>query len=526
MITPEWLDMMLNMLRVHKELQESILRDMVRRIMKTDFTVTDTAAWQAEKLQQSGMLYDDIITEVSIRTKRTAAEVRKAFQAAETEVFNYDNEALESAGIDPKAFRNISPAMKDILFAAGLKTYTAAKNITKTTAVTTQTAFINACDVAHMQIASGAFSYNEAIRQAVKNAAVQGFTVRYPTGKTTSLDAAVRRAVLTGVNQTCGKLQEMRADEYEVDLMETTAHFGARPTHAEWQGQVVSRSGRSGYLSLDDIGYGAVDGFMGANCRHNWHMYFEGYSHRAYTPEQLESLKNETVTYEDREMPVWQARERQRAMERSVRRYKQELVAYDEAAKNTTEPEERIPWQAEFNDTVIKLKHKEAEIKDFCEQTGLQRETIREQVFAAATENGIKGFGKSVSGKAVQANKALDFIKNDAIIKAKSGLPKVIKVDDEKLYGTSNVDFPNIQSIVPKATVLKNVHVIAGYGTSVPLRDLKRLYYTYPSVGSVQRWQKKVGVVFGENFSYEIHWYSNGKFVSEKDIKTVRVKKK
>ncbi len=403
MITPEWLDMRLNMLSVHKELQESILRDMVRRILKTNFTVTDTAAWQAEKLQQSGMLYDNIITEVSIRTDRTAAEVRAAFKAAETEVFNYDNEALESAGIDPRAFRNISPMMKSILFSAGLKTYTAAKNITKTTAVTTQTAFVNACDVAHMQIASGAFSYNEAIRQAVKSAAVQGFKVRYPTGRASSLDAAVRRAVLTGVNQTCGKLQELRADEYEVDLMETTAHFGARPTHAEWQGQVVSRSGRSGYLSLDDIGYGAVDGFMGANCRHNWHMYFEGYSRRAYTPEQLENLKNETVTYEGEEMPVWQARERQRAMERSVRRYKQELVAYDEAAKNTIEPEERIPWQAEFNDAAAKLKRKEAEIKDFCEQTGLQRETSREQVFATATENGIKGFGKSVSGKAVQA---------------------------------------------------------------------------------------------------------------------------
>lgn len=437
MITPEWLDMRLNMLSVHKELQESILRDMVRRIMKTDFTVTDTAAWQAEKLQQSGMLYDDIITEVSIRTKRTAAEVRKAFQAAETEVFNYDNEALESAGIDPKAFRNISPMMKDILFSAGVKTYTAAKNITKTTAVTTQSAFINACDVAHMQIASGAFSYNEAIRQAVKSAAVHGFVVRYPTGKTTSLDAAVRRAVLTGVNQTCGKLQELRADEYEVDLMETTAHFGARPTHAEWQGQVVSRSGRSGYLSLDDIGYGAVDGFMGANCRHNWHMYFEGYSHRAYTPEQLESLKNETVTYEDKEMPVWQARERQRAMERSVRRYKQELVAYDEAAKNTAEPEERIPWQAEFNDAAVKLKRKEAEIKDFCEQTGLQRETSREQVFATATENGIKGFGKSVSGKAVHSNKAelTRRLENDIIKEIKAcNIRGTVKL------GTDNLD--------------------------------------------------------------------------------------
>ena len=84
-------------------------------------------------------------------------------------------------------------------------------------------------------------------------------------------------------------------------------------------------------------------------------------------------------------------------------------MAYDEAAKNTTEPEERSQWQAAFNSTAVKLKAKEAEIKEFCEQTGLQRETSREQVFATATENGIKGFGKSVSAKAVQgAKKELD----------------------------------------------------------------------------------------------------------------------
>ena len=88
--------------------------------------------------------------------------------------------------------------------------------------------------------------------------------------------------IITGVNQTCGKLQELRADEVGWDLMELTAHSGARPSHMSWQGKIVSRSGKKGYLSLDDIGYGTATGFKGVNCRHDWYPYYKG-STRTYT---------------------------------------------------------------------------------------------------------------------------------------------------------------------------------------------------------------------------------------------------
>ena len=39
------------------------------------------------------------------------------------------------------------------------------------------------------------------------------------------------------------KTREVLADELEVDLVEVTAHGGARPSHAKWQGQVFSRNG-------------------------------------------------------------------------------------------------------------------------------------------------------------------------------------------------------------------------------------------------------------------------------------------
>ena len=304
MITPQWLTDELGYLVTHKQLQESILRSIVRRLQKTNFIMTDTAAWQAEKLQQAGMLYDDILKEVAKHTKKSDEEIRKIFADAKVEVFNYDDETLKKAGYIPKEFKNLSPAMVKTLNAAFRKTVKDVRNLTRTTAVTSQRCFISACDLAHMQIVSGAFTYQEAIKNAIRAAAKEGTKIVYPSGKTASLDAAVRRAALTGVNQTTGKLMEMRADDMDIDIMEISAHFGARPSHAEWQGQLVSRSGKKGYLTLDDIGYGRVDGFMGANCRHNWFIFFEGISKRNYTKEELNKLKNETVTYNGEEMPV------------------------------------------------------------------------------------------------------------------------------------------------------------------------------------------------------------------------------
>ena len=72
--------------------------------------------------------------------------------------------------------------------------------------------------------------------------------------------------VRTILNQMTGEISLANAKDMEQDLMEISAHAGARPSHAEWQGQIVSLSDdNTKYLSLDDKGYGDVTGFLGAN---------------------------------------------------------------------------------------------------------------------------------------------------------------------------------------------------------------------------------------------------------------------
>lgn len=410
MITPEYLSYTLDTLTVQKQLETSIIQDIARRIVKSG-VVTETADYQAERAQAAGILYGDLVREVSKAADMTESEIAYAFEDAASEVFNYPEPTLKSNGINPAEFKRMSPAMQKLWDAALSKTTTEAVNLTKTTAAVSQSLFIQACDLAHMQVAGGAFDYKTAIANAVKTAAAQGARVVYPTGHITSLYAAVRRAVLTGVNQTAGRLQEMRAGEYGVDLMEISAHGGARPSHAAWQGRIVSLSGRRGYLTTDDIQYGDVRGFMGANCRHTWYMFFEGDT-PANSEEYLRELRDRSVTYGGKAVPEYEASQIQRGMERNIRKSKNSLAGLDAAANAAEEigdNELAASLKRQFAAESVRLKEKEAKLKDFCAQTGRDADSSRMQAL---------GFDRSVSSKAVWANKKeLENIKNRDIIK-------------------------------------------------------------------------------------------------------------
>ena len=84
------------------------------------------------------------------------------------------------------------------------------------------------------------------MRDAIKELSAAGVgAITYPSGRVDTLETAVRRAIVTGVNKTAGEVQWQLADEMGCDLVQVTAHGGARPEHAAWQGGIYSRSGKS-----------------------------------------------------------------------------------------------------------------------------------------------------------------------------------------------------------------------------------------------------------------------------------------
>lgn len=235
-------------------------------------------------------------------------------------------------------------------------------------------------------------------RRAVKALAKQGVgAIRYPSGKIDTLEVAVRRAVVTGVNQTTLKMQWQLAGEMSCDLVEVTAHAGARPAHAAWQGGIYSRSGQSAKYPdfVFSTGYGSGAGLGGWNCRHSFFPYFEG-SPRAYSPEMLEEYARKTRKYNGKALTEYEATQQQRHIERQIRRWKREHAAMQAAGQDTSEAAAKIrKWQGAQ--------------RDFLRQTGLKRQSDREQ---------IAGWGKkqAAAARAESARKVLTNANGQRII--------------------------------------------------------------------------------------------------------------
>lgn len=388
---------------LYQQLEDDILRSMVRRMLKMGF-VSESTAYQAEILQAAGLLYDDIVQMIADRTDASIQQVKALFEDASVQTVEIDNEVHEASGETPVDIRQ-DAGMKQVLEAGYQKTMKTMRNLVSTTASTTQTAFIHVCDQAYMQVSSGAFSYQEAVRMAVKNLADSGAYITYPTGHRDRIDVAVRRCVLTGVGQTSAEVAKKHAEQSGCHLMELTAHSGARPDHARWQGQLVSLSGDDvgktidglRVFSLRDIAYGDGKGFKGWNCRHNWHPYYVGLSTPNYTKEQIDKLNEKNISYNGEKYTEYEISQMQRAGERNVRALKRRTMAAQEAVENAPDVDTKTVMESEYTAVAAKLKAAEAQLKEFCRQTKRRNDTSRTQVL---------GFGRSEAQRAVQAVKS------------------------------------------------------------------------------------------------------------------------
>lgn len=108
-------------------------------------------------------------------------------------------------------------------------------------------AYQSCLDKAILKIEAGATNYNESIKDAVRELADSGLkTVNYESGHVDSIDVAVRRAVMTGVNALCQRYAEQSMEYLDTNLVEVSAHIGARnidgpngwENHERWQGLV------------------------------------------------------------------------------------------------------------------------------------------------------------------------------------------------------------------------------------------------------------------------------------------------
>lgn len=266
-------------------------------------------------------------------------------------------------------------------------------------------------------------------------------TIDYISGTKTTIDAALRRHIVSQANQARNRLLMQRMDEWEWDLVFVDAHFGARPSHAEWQGKVYSRSGRSTEYPplVESTGYGTVTGLCGANCYHYMTPYVPGYSQ---LPD-MDYSEQERITGMTSD-EYYAATQKQRRYERLIRSQKREISYLQEVRADAVKQR-------------IRLGELQDKLRQFTHDNHLRRDYERERAWAVSKQPRALNTRPILARQSKNASFKGSFEDTKELMKAYSGkdvdVPGIFKERTQVNIDFSQNDFPlNIQKQIAVAS--------------------------------------------------------------------------
>lgn len=379
---------------IASQLHEYIIRQIVDRMMirigrGDDYLLTSSDAWRIQVLQDSGYLLQDITEELAKYTKQQEKEIKAAMEEAGVKALEYDDKTYRAAGLSPMPLTQ-SPALIRLMERNYNATLGEWRNMTRSTAEAAQRLFLNECDLAYSKVMSGAVAYNQAVREAVESIVKSGVYVDYPSGHRDTIETATARAVRTGIAQATGDVSIKRMEEMDWDIILVSAHIGARTgdggqnpgNHLWWQGQFYSRTGRDKRFPnfYERTGYGTGVGLSGYHCRHSFGS-GDGVNNPYADIQTADNVRLEKLE------------QRQRTLERRVRKTKREVMGLQEAVDKCQDEAARFELQQTLDRKSYLLSKQNRAYSEFCKENDLRPLNERLQIARWSREQAAKARG-------------------------------------------------------------------------------------------------------------------------------------
>lgn len=397
------------LIEMYQELEDWILQDIAMRLVESE-SLSGTADRELWKLQQMGLHRQEIVKRISELTGKSRNEVRRLLRESVLTSFSDDKGVLERlADVQPPLQNNMVIAAMN---AEMMKTFGELSNLTNTTIDQSQRDLLNLLNEVDFRVASGLQSYSSAICEVLDRYAENGMRVDYPTGSRRSLEAAVRCCIVTSMNQTAAQVTNKYIVEAGAEYVLVSAHMGARhdkinPTglqsHDWWQGKVYKIRGAdpdtanllesTGYDIDLQTGEGHVVnplGLHGYNCRHShkpWHKSLRN-------PYVDENGNPKIGIHESQEL--YDLQQRQRAMERAIRKTKRQLLMKEQEMKAFPDD---LNLQSDYDKLSSRLRDQNRAYGVFCAENGLQRQYDRVKVAGFKKPQAAKANGRATAYK-------------------------------------------------------------------------------------------------------------------------------
>lgn len=347
----------------YSQVETDIILAFAARARDMDYS----ALWLADKLKAMGILREDLERIIAKSWPGTKRELSSVLKQAGFKSLDEDERIFRraaDAGLLPAAPAIAASVPLKRLLEAGFNRAANKLGIVNATAINTTLA---ALDEAYLQVSMGAFTLDAAVEQAVTKLARDGVTgAVFASGRTMQLAPYVRMVVRTEVMQTTSDLGFTRMEEYGSDLLQVSAHAGARPRCAPFQGRIFSRSGtHKRFAPWSSTSYGEPAGLLGINCGHFVTPFIEGLD-RMPTREERDPAQYELGRPNSE---VYEESQEQRYNERMIREWKHR----EKALKAAHIDSERAR---------IKVREWQARQRAFIERTDRTRRYGRERIIA------------------------------------------------------------------------------------------------------------------------------------------------
>lgn len=356
---------------IYNEIEEELLLNMAN-VLKKDMDLLLTAEnndqyqhWRLVQLNKLGILNKQQLNTIAKHSGKTAEEVKTMLQAAGSAAIDV-HESIYTKAVKLGLLKVAPPMAQSAALISILNAYERQAlnvfNLVNTTMLNqAQQVYLDVLNQTVGKLIAGTITQQQALRQTVSKWAQKGIPAFIDkAGKRWSTEGYVNLVCRSTSNNVANEMQDERMKEYNVDLVETSSHMGARPKCAPYQGKIYSMSGKSKkYPAWSTTSYGDPAGLLGCNCRHLKYPFIHGMSKQRYEPYDY--------TENDR---VYQESQQQRALERQIRKAKREVKML-----------EAIGDTDGVKLAKAKVSQCQANMRDFISATGRKRQSNREQIY-------------------------------------------------------------------------------------------------------------------------------------------------
>lgn len=377
---------------------EFLIEDIAKRVAEAG-QLTSTAAYQVWRAQQLGLSQRKMKKELRKRLKVSHRELRELLTQAAEVGYNFDISRfpfVQAVSFDENG------ALQQIVKSAVELAQDDLTNITQTIGFVTPTgeavgltdAYQQTCDYAFQKVSGGGQDYISAVREAIRNLAEKGIqTIDYESGVHTSLEAAVRRNMMGVLGLMDEKINQQNHDDLGCDGWEISAHHGSAPDHEPIQGK-----------QYPDAEYKRLNGSLHRRigtlgCGHSAMGIILGVNDPQYTPEELEEMRRENeegITYEGKHFTLYKATQRQRSIERAMRKQKHRILLDEKLGDK-----EKLQWDQ------IRYVRQREEYKRFSDAAGLRMQRERAEVLGFGPKQAKAAEGVSAQMREPNDGKSL-----------------------------------------------------------------------------------------------------------------------